>query len=72
MDVHDDGLDAENFHRREELVLASVDKISPLVRRAKKIFNVIVVKVQVGLAQESIHILVERIPDTNSNFGRLS
>ena len=65
MDVHDDGFDAEDLHRRQELVLAAILEVPPLVRSSQKFFEVFVVEIQVGLGQQRVHVLVERVPESN-------
>ena len=65
VDVHDDGFDAEDLHRRQELVLAAILEVPPLVRSSQKFFEVFVVEIQVGLGQQRVHVLVERVPESN-------
>ncbi len=58
MDVHDDGLDAEQFLRSEEPVAAAVQKVSSLVRSSQQLLLLVFVQVQVGPAQQGVDVFV--------------
>ena len=62
MDVHDDGFDTENLHRRQESVLAAIDPVPAFVWSPEKFIFVVFIQVEVGPTQQGVNILVEGVP----------